>query len=858
MAKSKHPRTVESSKETSSKALSMERKRLAKLPTSLEGEQVAAASGSGWTSIIRQGSLDVDNEEVNDDEVEAKRGKKDKSKKRKKEEEVDQPEEDQASPSKNTRRDKHAPDADDIEEQSVGRTSKNAKRAHKEKGPEPRQDTAPEPTTMTNSNSDGMNVGLDVHDEHDTDERESKRRKKDKKSRKLSMTTSPATGEAATGEELVHDEDSKAKKKALKKAKKERRRAEAAEAQAGRVFEDEQQQLEPGIAEEERGAEKQRKKEGKKKKGKAVEESLSQTSANKRETAGTSKASSTASDTQALLQKSVNAVASTSAAITNDAAGTAQVSKFARPQATAAAAAASAEPVPRKNADKASSKKDKATSEAQLDPPQSQKSGATQEPTSKQAAPPARARKKPEVAEDSSESDGDIDVESLIQSLMVAHPKPKAKVKPTTSEKAPKSTPTEEETRKAPKDKGKKNAVSNDVPEQDGEDKAPSIAAFQGMEPMEILRSKWLTPSQLELVKSAHPEFWYNSGRFSRTEEEQIRRAVNRYRSARGLTEAEMVTIISTPRNKKHADANIKELVQGNEGFWPEIAGSVERRSLLSIYNYVKRKYNPLARAGPWTAEEDAALRRGYQEHGSNWQQISDEVGRAAFDCQDRYQKQLSTKNERNTGSWNDDETERLRRAVAKHGSSSWAVVAKVVGQRTPAQCRTKWTGDIARPDAISQPEEHLSQPEHRSNLVHALKDLKVKDESEIQSWAFDDPVLKYHSAKALHDRWNRLLKQALKALNGQDDSKGYTYADKLEWLLNRYPKPGVYLNRRQWLKTPQGIAADSKMTKKKKKPRLAPSKASNLSQAFVDSSDDESGSSSEEEDEGEDKLDDD
>ncbi|KDE03483.1 hypothetical protein MVLG_06045 [Microbotryum lychnidis-dioicae p1A1 Lamole] len=486
----------------------------------------------------------------------------------------------------------------------------------------------------------------------------------------------------------------------------------------------------------------------------------------------------------------------------------------------------------------------------------SRKKGTIQEATtSKPVAAPAKVHKAHEVDVDGSDSDADIDVETLIQSLMVARPKSNSKVKAATSDKAPKSTPNGgEEGRKVQKDKGKQKAAPRFLPGRDDDDKEAGIAAFEGMEPMELLRSKWLTAPQLELVKKANPGFWYNSGRFTRTEEEQIRQAVETYRSAHGLTEAEMTIIITTPRNKKQTDVNIRELLEGHEEFWPEIAASVDRRSLVSIYNHVKRKYNPLARAGPWTEEQDVALRRAYQEHGSNWQQVGDEVGRAAFDCQDRYQKQLLMKSERKTGAWTDDETDRLRQAVAKHGSNNWSVVAKIVGQRTPAQCRTKWHDGVALRNASPKLGRRLTLPEHRSNLVHALKDLKVKDESEIQSWDFDDPTLKHHSAKTLHDRWTRLLKRALKALKKEDDKKDYSYADKLKWLLNRYPEPGVHLRYKEWLKTKEGIAAKSRIKTNTKKPRRTPSEKQSLSQPFVDSSDDDTESESESEKDEEEK----
>ncbi|SCZ92599.1 BZ3500_MvSof-1268-A1-R1_Chr5-2g08017 [Microbotryum saponariae] len=783
--KTKHSLPTDSSTEMSSQASKKEMKRLKKLQRR-EQDNGLVDDGHGASG---PGSMMEEAQGIMDVEVgkEGKKMKEDKGKKRKRGQEG----------------------IDQTEEEPLGRTSNDANRAHKDQGREephaaasdvsptgsssfqnhaddlPNQSVGQRHQPTTSANSDSNGIGLD-RDVNQEHQAEESESKRRKKDKKSSKNAKTTSLESTEDAPPEEaDDDPKARNKAVKKAEKERKRVAAAEPQTRQALQDRDQQQQ--LQEE------------------AIDEGPSVDKQGKKD--GEQKKMKGRGNGNAFEERPSETAGTSKASVTT-ASETRPVSSHFK------------------------------------------KKGTRQEATtSKQAAAPAKARKAHEVDVDGSDSDADIDVETLIQSLMVARPKSSSKAKAATSDKAPKSTPTGgEEGRKVQKDKGKQKALPRSSPGRDGDDKEASIAAFEGMEPMELLRSKWLTAPQLELVKKANPGFWYNSGRFTRTEEEQIRQAVEKYRSAHGLTEAEMIIIITTPRNKKQTDVNIRELLEGHEEFWPEIAASVDRRSLLSIYNYVKRKYNPLARAGPWTEEQDAALRRAYQEHGSNWQQVGDEVGRAAFDCQDRYQKQLLMKSERKTGAWTNDETDRLRQAVAKHGSNNWSVVAKIVGQRTPAQCRTKWNDGVALRNPSPKLDRLLTLPEHRSNLVHALKDLKVKDESEIQSWDFDDPTLKQHSAKTLHDRWTRLLKRALKALKREDDRKDYSYADKVRWLLNRYPEPGVHLRYREWLKTKEGIAAKSRIKTNTKKHRRTPSKKQPLSQAFVDSSDDDTESESESE----------
>lgn len=62
--------------------------------------------------------------------------------------------------------------------------------------------------------------------------------------------------------------------------------------------------------------------------------------------------------------------------------------------------------------------------------------------------------------------------------------------------------------------------------------------------------------------------------------------------------------------------------------------------------------------------------------------------------------------------------------------------------------------------------------------LLHrSVAALNVKDISEVDWASFDDPALKPHGPKNLHDRWRSLSRKAQKRLLKADDSLEYDHA---------------------------------------------------------------------------------
>ncbi|EME81533.1 uncharacterized protein MYCFIDRAFT_176821 [Pseudocercospora fijiensis CIRAD86] len=164
-----------------------------------------------------------------------------------------------------------------------------------------------------------------------------------------------------------------------------------------------------------------------------------------------------------------------------------------------------------------------------------------------------------------------------------------------------------------------------------------------------------------------------------------------------GLSEAELIAQIKNWRNCGTFKADMFE--------------AFPRRTKDSIRKFAERRFHGMER-GPWTAEQDQALRAAHTSHPGQWSQIGDLVGRTGADCRDRWRLQLQHENAV-TGPWTVDEEEELLAAVEEcidaiktsitdtstsnnrdrlEALLNWTVVAqKLHGKRTGKRCHEKY-----------------------------------------------------------------------------------------------------------------------------------------------------------------------
>ena len=114
-----------------------------------------------------------------------------------------------------------------------------------------------------------------------------------------------------------------------------------------------------------------------------------------------------------------------------------------------------------------------------------------------------------------------------------------------------------------------------------------------------------------------------------------------------------------------------------------------------------------------FSQEEDDRLKKLVAMYGTNWPTIAEQMpGRDAKQCADRWNHHLkhpAIKKEPFT----QEEDNRLKELVAKHGTKNWSFIAKQMGnERAPRSYRERWVNnlslDITKKGPFTQEEDEL------------------------------------------------------------------------------------------------------------------------------------------------------
>ncbi|GAA5894736.1 uncharacterized protein JCM6883_002193 [Sporobolomyces salmoneus] len=372
----------------------------------------------------------------------------------------------------------------------------------------------------------------------------------------------------------------------------------------------------------------------------------------------------------------------------------------------------------------------------------------------------------------------------------------------------------------------------------------------------DTLQTKWTPVKELKKLAEDYNES-YKQGKFTTSEDRLIKATIKSFRERSGMSSEELVDYINSRRTNTSKDvadtvtssSSGKKNAGGGGGgatgttnayggplteMWQELGLALQERALLSIWNRVKRMYNPDSGKGSWTEEEDERLKEAIKEYGkSSWEKIGPVVGRPSGDCRDRWTKQLGggqDPEKMKKGKWTKEEEDQLIKLQSELGNSWTAIVKRMGGTRSATQCRIKCLSRkaMAQQTATDTPEPQAStstatvadqgqdetkevettndpqkawkwKHEYYSTLVHFVANMKVKNESEIDFAAISDPNLQMQGVKNLRDRFKRLRQSAVVDLQERDnldeDSK-IPYQVVIDHLITQYPEPGKAYKR--------------------------------------------------------------
>lgn len=209
------------------------------------------------------------------------------------------------------------------------------------------------------------------------------------------------------------------------------------------------------------------------------------------------------------------------------------------------------------------------------------------------------------------------------------------------------------------------------------------------------------------------------SGKFSRSETEVVRKAVEQFCHAKQI-----------PTSRLCSECDHKAELKGA---WMEIAKALPHRSVQSVYRHGIRQLHPFKR-GAWSEEECMLLADLVHKLGKKWSSIQNKINRSADSCRDKYREMSD---EFTKGRWKEHDTEMLKRVIREQLNVPpntdmrdlgrmvdeqgiqipWSIVSKRMASRSRLSCFKKWqkmSGGGGAAAAASSPDDaHHHQQQH-------------------------------------------------------------------------------------------------------------------------------------------------
>lgn len=227
----------------------------------------------------------------------------------------------------------------------------------------------------------------------------------------------------------------------------------------------------------------------------------------------------------------------------------------------------------------------------------------------------------------------------------------------------------------------------------------------------------------------------YRSGPLTDIEQDQITRAVDRFRNNQRLTQEELNRMIHL-----NPQASDERLIPR---FWYMIQAACPSRPRRKLINWTRQRFHNWAGRGTWTPEQDEELMELVEKHGKKWSYIAGLINRYQKDVRDRWRNYLVCRGALGAGGpWTEAEEEQLRALVDSAVDTiqkelpendrksaeeliNWLTISEAMGHtRSRLQCIEKWKRiRAAEPVADSVP---TVLPEGNSwRLAKARDDLR-------------------------------------------------------------------------------------------------------------------------------------
>jgi hypothetical protein len=204
-------------------------------------------------------------------------------------------------------------------------------------------------------------------------------------------------------------------------------------------------------------------------------------------------------------------------------------------------------------------------------------------------------------------------------------------------------------------------------------------------------------PEEQEVTQKSQ----YPSGPLSEAEQNQITRAVERFREDEDLTQQEINQVIhDNPQTSTQAI---------HRQLWATIQAACPSRPRRKLIMWCRQRFHNFAGRGKWTEEQDDELAELVEKHGHKWSYIGGLINRYPRDVRDRWRNYLVCRDAVKTDHWSEGEEERFRELVEdsigkireglkKNSRRSpeelinWQYISEAMGHtRSRLQCMEKW-----------------------------------------------------------------------------------------------------------------------------------------------------------------------